>query len=277
MLPTALIRDLGTLFKNEGGLAEPPLALRDGEVEGRFGELHLSSVFRKIRPALDTRLTVGLHAYLRMYAESENPAVALDEFAAAQCTPAVINLDRLCRTVHLLNFMRLAQGGNASLFLPVNPNYVLMLKKNHGAYFEDVLARCGIPPGWVVISVSLGLADRRVLDALVQGLANYRAKGYRVAVHSHRKPGLDSVELDLARNARPDYLILPHGLGPAPSHADSGEPWARLRSAIAVARGVEVHAIVEGIETAAQAELCVEAGASLVQGSYYETARATTC
>lgn len=275
MLPTSLIRDLGALFKKEGGLAESPLALRDGQVEGRFGELHLSSVFRKIRSALDPTLTVGLHAYLRMYAENENPAAALDEFAAAQYTPAVINLDRLCRTVHLLNFMRRAQGGDASLFLPVNPNYVLMLKKNHGAYFEDILARCGIPPGWVVISVSLGLADRGKVESLAQGLGNYRAKGYRVAVHSHRKPSFESAELDLALKARPDYLILPHGLGPSRAHAE--EPWSKLRSAIAVARGAEVQVIVEGIDTAAQAGLSVEAGASLVQGSYYETRRAVAC
>lgn len=272
MLPDFLISDLGNLFKQEGELDESPLVFRDGQIEGRYGELYLSSVFKRIRSAGNPRLIAGHQASLRLYAERENPGFALDDFASARYTTALINLDRLCRTLHLLNFLRLPESG-ARLFLPVNPNYVVAVKKNHGAYFEDVLSRCGCSPEQVAISVSLGLWDGRHASAVAKGLENYRSRGYKIALQFERKPNPENSELELARQVRPDYLITPHGFGAKPDRLDTAGPLSRLRSTIAVAHGVGALTVVEGITTARHAELGLAAGAGLVQGEYFEAER----
>lgn len=274
-LPSLLIRDLGNLFKQESALDESPLLLRDGQVEGRFGDLYLSTVFKRIRSAAQPGVVNGYQAGLRLYAERESPHFALDDFANAQHTSALINLDRLCRTIHLLNFLGLPDN-DARLFLPVNPNYVIAVKKNHGAYFEDVLARCERSPEQVVVSVSLGLWDGRAAAAVARGLENYRARGYRIALQSERKPHPENSELALLREINPDYFITPHGFGAAPDRFDTTEALSRLRSTISVARGLGAEVVVEGVASARQADLSLAAGANWVQGEYYEAGQQRT-
>ena len=268
----SLVREIGKLFQKAGGLTEPPLLLRDGGVEGRFGDLCLSSVFRRIRSASNPSRVDGLQACLRVYAEGESPASALDVFAAAQDTVAVINLDRLCRTLHLLNYLAVSREA-AQLFLYANPHHVTGVKKNHGAYFEDILSRCGLAPERVVICVALGLSGGSRNPALLQGLANYRARGYRLALQSNTRSGFEAVDFEFVRSVRPDYLLLPHGFGSVPQRAEIGERLARLRSLIVIAHGVDARVVADGIETAAQAELSLAAGADLVRGDYFEAPR----
>lgn len=267
-----LTQELGARFQSEGDLAEPPLQEHHGQVEGRFGELRLSSVFGRLRSAACPILVEGLQAGLRVYADGDSPASALDVFASAQDSVAVINLDRLCRTLHLLNFLALAHEA-PRLFLYVNPHHVTGVKSNHGAYFEDVLARCGLGPERIVISLTLGHAAGRQNQALLQGLANYRARGYQLALQLKPRPGVEAVNFDLLRDARPQYLLMPHGLGRSTAPAELRERRLRLSSLVAIAHDLGSQVAVEGIETAAQAELSVAAGADLVRGDYYESSR----
>ncbi len=268
----ALTKELGARFQMEGGLTDSPLQERNGRVEGQFGELRLSSVFGRLRSAACPLLVEGLQAGLRVYADGDSPSSALDVFAAAQDTVAVINLDRLCRTLHLLNFLPLAHEA-PRLFLYVNPHHVTGVKSNHGAYFEDMLARCGLGPERVVISVTLGHGAGRQSPALRQGLENYRARGYQLALQLKPRPGVEAVNFDLLRDTRPQYLLLPHGLGRSASSAELRERRLRLSSLTAIAHDLGAQVAVEGIETASQAELSVAAGADLVRGDYYESSR----
>jgi hypothetical protein len=74
-----------------------------------------------------------------------------DVFAAARDGKAVVYLDRLCRLVHTLNYLR-QTGETGSLFLHVHARHVSGVATEHGRDFERVLERCGLQPDRVVIA-----------------------------------------------------------------------------------------------------------------------------
>ena len=265
----SLVSDIGDLFQTEGDLVERPLLLRGDRVEARLGDLLLSSVFRGIRAASHPRRVEGLQASLRVFAEGATPRLALDIFAAAQDTVAVINLDRLCRALHLLNFLPKA-GDGIRLFLPVNPFHVTGVKQNHGAYFENILARCGITPELVTICVPIGLSSGRPNPSLIQGLSNYRSRGYQIALQSNDRPGTEDTDLKFSRSFRPDYLFLQHGISTDAAPGLAEQRLSRLKLLTSAARRLGIRTVISGIDTARQAELCAAAGADLLIGDYYE-------
>lgn len=267
-----LVHDIGRLFQQEGNLDDSPLLFRDGRIEGRFGDLRLSSIYRGIHSTTHPDVVEGLQACLRVYADSESPVAALDVFAAAQDSVAVINLDRLCRTLHLLNYLPLTRSASR-LFLHVNPYHVLGVKKNHGAYFENILGRCGLVPEQVVLCVALRLSVGRKSPALLQGLANYRERGYRLALQTTTKPGLETLDMDFIRQVRPHYLLVPHGFTSAANWVEQQAQVARLRTVVTDTHAANIKVVVDGIETQAQAELSSLAGADFVAGHQFEVSR----
>ena len=64
----------------------------------------------------------------------------------------LVKLDRLCRTVHALNYFR-AASGQANLFVTVQPRLLESVKDDHGEAFAKVLDLIGIPTSRVVIEI----------------------------------------------------------------------------------------------------------------------------
>jgi hypothetical protein len=67
---------------------------------------------------------------------------------------SIINFDRLSRTVHMLNYLTLAHLQNV-LFLVVDPRHILGIKQDHGAYFVDMIAQCGLETKNIVIVLTV--------------------------------------------------------------------------------------------------------------------------
>jgi EAL domain-containing protein (putative c-di-GMP-specific phosphodiesterase class I) len=251
----------------ERGLAEPPLSLQDNRVEGRYGDIVLSSVFHRVRLTAAPDKVVGHEACLRAYIDDNNLYEALDVFASAEGS-SVIDLDRLCRTIHMLNYLPNAHE-ESFLFLYVNPRHVLNVRRNHGAYFEEVLFRCGLTPQRVIITIETSPGYSHGYNSvLIEGLTNYRERGYGIALKLDSGNG--SRHPDLLRQVLPNFVRLDASFLNRQGEAPSAFGQERIKSLVSVIHELGGQALQERIETKAQAGAASDAGIDLVMGAYYD-------
>lgn len=235
---------------------------RDGEDDAafaRFKGLTLRSVFQ---PILDPRThqPVAFEALLRATDSDGTPLAPPDAFARPQGAD-IVTFDRLCRTVHALNFARQAWTGD-TLFLNVDARHLLSVGGGHGAAFEALLAQCGLTPGRVVLEIlESGIDD---LGHLAVAVEAYQRRGYRIALDDF---GCRHSNFDRLWHLTPDIVKLDRSLIEQATH--------NRRARLILPRLVEIihslgaQAVCEGIETAEQHRLAADAGADLVQGYHY--------
>ena len=166
-----------------------PFILEDGKVSGLFGPIRINSFFAPLRQTLKPTVIVGHTAQIKVAHNKTQHLYAneIENLLANNSLPAndfesIINFDRLCRTVHMLNYLTLShlQG---MLFLEVDPRHILGIKQDHGAYFEEVIVRCGLETKNVVIVLSVNSQYARYYQELISGLENYRRRGYQLALN----------------------------------------------------------------------------------------------
>ncbi|HKB81992.1 MAG TPA: EAL domain-containing protein, partial [Burkholderiales bacterium] len=102
----------------------------DGRVVGHSFHCRLSSVFQ---PVIDVsgRQVVGHAAYVRSDANDDAALSPRGIFALAVDDPVLVRLDRLCRTLHALNYFS-AVPESQSLFVAVQPRLLESVKDGHG-------------------------------------------------------------------------------------------------------------------------------------------------
>lgn len=196
----------------EHGSSFRPFSLEDGKVSGMFGHLRIDSFFTPIRQTLKPTSIVGHIAQITVAPGKPQQLCASQiENLLANRAPAaefesIINFDRLCRTVHMLNYLTLAHLQGV-LFLDVDPRHILGIKQDHGAYFEEVIIQCGLQTKNVVITLTANSQYARFYRELMVGLDNYRRRGYQIALKlEYFAPG--SATDDLISQIAPDYLTL---------------------------------------------------------------------
>ena len=245
-------------------LPEDPIRSRYGAVEGYFGPLRLTSVFQPLVAIVSSeRLVVGHQAYLRAIDANHAALLAPEVFASAHEGPAIVYLDRLCRTVHMLNYLRQTDD-DGCLFLHVHARHILGVPHDHGEYFEGLLHRCGLIPERIVIQVdppSMGDADERLRTQAA--LRNYRRRGHRLAMNVssgfHRENILEHVS-----ELQPDYVRLDRtclAIGNNPAAL------ARAMTLIALLHESGAKVIVHGLETTAQVRAATDYGVDVAAGS----------
>ncbi|MGH8490660.1 MAG: EAL domain-containing protein [Gammaproteobacteria bacterium] len=247
-------------------LPEEPIRSRYGVVEGYFGPLRLTSVFQPlVAIASSGRLVVGYQAYLRAIGANHAALPAPEVFARAREAAAIVYLDRLCRTVHMLNFLRQAND-DICLFLHVHVRHILGVPHEHGEYFEGLLHRCGLIPERIVIQSdppSTGDADER--RRMQAALRNYRRRGYRLAMNVtsgvHRENILEHV-LEL----QPDYVRFDRT---CLAIGESQFPVAQAMTLIALLHESGAKVIIHGLETAAQVRGATECGVDVATGDHF--------
>lgn len=165
-----------------------PFVLEEGKVSGLFGPIRINSFFAPLRQTLKPTNIVGYKAQItvvpnktqHLYANEIENLLANNAVQAADFE-SIINFDRLSRTVHMLNYLTLAHS-QETLFLEVDPRHILGIKQDHGAYFEDVIAQCGLETKNVVIVLAVSSQYARYFQELLNGLDNYRRRGYKIAL-----------------------------------------------------------------------------------------------
>ncbi len=256
--------DLESYFlRHDGGeqLYSKCLRFEDAGVLGRFDDLLLSSVFQ---PLFDCRtLAPAAHeALLRVKRDDGGILSPQQAFDLPKTPKEFVFFDRLCRTVHALNFVSQAESSDL-LFLNVDGRHLLNVGGGqHGSAFETILNYCGLNPSQVVIEV----LESRVpdLDRLIEALAAYQARGYRIAIDDF---GCQHSNFDRLWRLSPDIVKLDRSL----IVESTANPRARrvVPKLIEIIHDLGAKVVCEGVETFDQHLLAFDAGSDLVQGFYY--------
>lgn len=223
-------------------LPDHPLVQRDGRVVGRFATFELDSAFQPIFSSDRNRRVIAHEGLLRARTV-DGRSLAPEALLAAPASPrAVVYLDRLCRTVHMLNYLAQMRSFGGDLFLNVGLNHVLGVPGHHGWYFEEVLYHCGLGPERIVLDLPARAMEERYLDRIQAAIESYRARGFRVALESL---GSMADALTCVHRLRPEIIkldvrVLLHSLD------DERE---RFVSRLAAAEDAQIEIIVTGIET----------------------------
>ena len=197
----------------------------DGRAHGQFFNCALTSAFQAIHP-------IGVHA-------TAGPAepIAFEGFARgasdegaglslwrmldrASSDEQSVELDRLCRMLHAINFFRQegAEQG-AALYLSVHDRLLSAVSSNHGYAFQRILTALELPASQIVLQLPAVSAGSRWLANYVAD--NYRRNGFRLAFNAAKvedaiavinqfKPHAVKIDARALRNtaALPDLLDL---------------------------------------------------------------------
>lgn len=168
-----------------------------GSVLGDWFGFGLSTAFQPIVDS-DNGQIVGREAFLRSASPDDQNGSPWTLFSGMPDDGHLIALDRLARTLHLLN--ALVAGHTQPLFLNVNGRLLAAVGDDHGRAFRRVVDALGVSPGSIVIETPVEASAQP--DLLTFVLRNYRANGFRVAVN------LDSLAQwqAISSHAWPDFV-----------------------------------------------------------------------
>ncbi|MCD2450452.1 hypothetical protein GO003_014100 [Methylicorpusculum oleiharenae] len=250
-----------------------PFIIDNGVARGLFGPVQISSELTPLRELAKPEQIAGYTAQLNV-TTAEIPDLLSHELDLLLSLPAqqginsdsIVNFDRLTRTVHMLNFLPLAHDGGF-LQLDVDPRHILGVKKDHGAYFQEVISKCGLEAHNVVITLRVTSTYRAYYPALLKGLENYRERGYRLALRFDYQ-ALGKATNDLIAALAPDFVSLSGRQ--LSTHQDNQllEKLARLQLLTHKELGKTILLEIGDKQTAALAR---KIGFNLVQGAYFES------
>lgn len=232
------------------------LEVQGAEVISKFVGLWLHSAFQPIRSAQQSAEPLGYEALLRPSIGPEliSPLFAFD-FADKQ--GKLVKLDRVARTLHMLNYLHLPEN-RGLMFLNVHPKLLVSVNA-HGKVFERILHAHSVPTHQVVIEVLENAVE--VDNKLIEAVGNYRERGYKIAIDNF---GSKRSNLDRLWRVSPDFIKLDLSI----IREAEANPKVRraLPKLVEFAHELGAQAIIEGIENETQYQIALDAGAPLLQG-----------
>lgn len=174
---------------------------KDGRVTARFFNARLSSVFQPIRSGENLRL-LAYEAFVRTFSVNDQGLSIWKLLEHATTDDESVELDRLCRLLHAINFFRQVATEDCDLYLSVHNRLLTAVAGNHGAAFQRVLATLDIPQQRIILQLPLISPSQRW--AITHIVENYRRNGFRLAVHAQ------NIEqaFDLLERVRPEVVKL---------------------------------------------------------------------
>lgn len=239
----------------------PRLEVSDLGVAGGYRGLRLNSVFQPLLGAADGR--VRAHEALLRVADATGAALSpAAAFALPQTPEEAVYFDRLCRVLHALNFVRQADT-ETELYLNVSGGHLFgVANRGHGEIFEQLLRMCELRPARIILEILEARVDD--IERLNEAVGAYRERGYRVAIDDF---GCENSNFDRLWRLTPDLVKLDRSLiVQGVSNARARRILPRL---VDIIHELGAQVACEGIETAEQHQLAVDAGADLLQGFYY--------
>lgn len=176
-----------------------------------------------------------------------------DLFECVADDQELVALDRLARTLHMINFFGVQRHG--LLFLRVHERLLKSVKYDHGQYFSSVLISLGLSPARIVIELpSAAVAHRTFLGYLTK---SYQRYGFKVAGNLPNAGHIISVS-DMARL---DFLKID---GVAVLRDSMVKPL------VAYANRLRIPLVFDRVATEAQFDALQQLGACFVQGPLFE-------
>jgi len=249
-----------------------PFLLENEVISTLFGQIKISSLFLPIRLTQKpdeiighaAKLKVSTHEVQYLYSdEIEN--LLSDHPHSNNNFESIIDFDRLSRTTHMLNYLPLAHLQGA-LFLEVDPRHILGIKKDHGAYFEEVINHCGLETKNIVITMAISSPYAKHYPALIAGLINYRVRGYKIAL-KFDYVAQEEQSFDLITQLTPNFVSLSaRSLDQLRDNA-LADKLRHLNARVEIAGG---KSMLQQIDQQSSALLAENTGFNFVQGAYYE-------
>ena len=230
----------------------------DGRVRLRFAGRVLGTLFQPVVGQGEAGV-IGHEAHLQVVAGDAGGVPAQAVFLEARDDDELVHLDRSVRTLHALNFLLEREQRGGFLSLNVHPQLIRSVSDHHGHVFEGVLARCGLTPDRIVLE----LADDGFGDParLAVAIAEYRERGYRIAIDNF---GRHSADLERLERLAPDVVKLDRSLIGHFGHLSLAK---RVMTELAAeARRLGLQLAIQCIENPLQLQVAREAGADWLQG-----------
>jgi EAL domain-containing protein (putative c-di-GMP-specific phosphodiesterase class I) len=224
----------------------------NGWISGYFYHCEITSVFQPIFSIAQGN-TTGHAAYIRSKSNEEVALWPWQIFSLAAKDEQLIDLDRLCRAVHALNYYFNHTSKLGNLFVDVHPRLLESVKDDHGRAFENFLDLIGVRTSRVVIEIP-AIVNRN-WKLLQHVITNYRSRGYQIAANYS--------------GSRSDWMVELGSLYPNIVRIEVND----LLRHEAIAPLVDtIHSfgaslLVRDIETSVQLAAAIRAGADYLQGN----------
>lgn len=171
----------------------------EGRATGRYFNSTLTSAFQPIR-VLGTGEIVGHEGFARSYSGTDPGLCLWKLLDHAANDDESIELDRLCRMLHSINFFRQPESEGSDLYLSVHARLLAAVDGNHGTAFNRILKVLNLPQERVVLQLPVIVEHQSWLANYVAD--NYRRNGFRIAINT-----ADSLEaLKLIDLVRPEVV-----------------------------------------------------------------------
>ncbi len=226
-----------------------------GKTFGIFNAHYLSTALQPVFSIAHKRI-VGYEALVR----SEYSVNLTDLFSSKQGESSFILLDRLCRYIHVRNFLTLNDPLNW-LFLNISPIAILR-GKYYGSFFAEMLGEAGLDPHRVVVEiVEDPISDQNLLLESVQ---YYRNMGCLVALDDF---GAGHSNFERVWILDPDIVKLDRSMIVRASEQKKIRDL--LPGIVSLLHQAGCLVIIEGVETEEQAMIAIECDADFVQGYFF--------
>lgn len=235
---------------------------RDGRWWGQHGALRLSSCFQPVFSFPHGR-PVGFEALVRVHDAQHQPLSPVSLFERVDGFEQQVWLDRLCRLLHVHNFCS-QPSGDAWLFLNIHPAVFLhsVQQSKLMTHAVDLLHQLGIPMHRLVLEVTEDVMaqDHSFEDAVAWA----REVGCLLALDDF---GAGHSNFDRVWRLRPEIVKLDRSLL---RRAMASPRVARmLGQVVSLLHECGSLALLEGVESEAEAQLALDADVDLVQGYHF--------
>lgn len=176
----------------------------EGRAQGKYFNTTLTSAFQAIRVFGHGSSGAGGEAvahegFARSYSEDDSGLHLWRLLDQAASDDESVELDRLCRVLHAINFYRQVQDG-AQLHLSVHARLLAAVDSNHGIAFRRILNLLELPHDKIVLQMPLVTQNQGWLLNYV--LDNYRRNGFQLGISA-----VDARDaLGLLEKVKPDMI-----------------------------------------------------------------------
>ncbi|MEC5160603.1 EAL domain-containing protein [Janthinobacterium sp. CG_S6] len=164
--------------------SQPATSVRldaEGRAQGRFFNCTMTSAFQPLRQ-LDSGAVFGFEGLARSVSAADAGLSLWKLLDHAASDDESVELDRLCRMLHAINFFRQQDAQQADLYLNVHDRLLSAVSSNHGYAFQRILDALGLPIDRIVLQLPAVTPNQGWLLNYVAD--NYRRNGFRFAVNA---------------------------------------------------------------------------------------------
>jgi len=226
----------------------------------KVDDFELHSAFQPVISLIHHR-PIGYEGLIRPYYNGEGTS-ADKLFKTLGSNAFASELDRTCRTLHLMNagLVNAAQG-NGWLFLNVDANTIL-----EDFYTGDEIRRALDPIGFRPEHIVLEILEKNIEDPrrLAHFVEHYKQMGFKIALDDF---GAGESNFERIHTIHPSIVKLDRSMIQNLTQAYNGANI--LKRVVSLLREMGSMVLIEGVETEEQAMLVMETDADLVQGYYF--------